>query len=260
MLSALKIKKPNQVKEGIHAILYGDPKSGKTSTLDDPNMKVLLLDIEGGSAVLAGAENVDIVPIEKLEDLQEVAKLLKKGVFIDEEGNEVPFNYGLVAIDSLTRLQDLVKDYIVRVYAPNRKREIQGKFGAQSDWGDFGLIIKDMVKFFHTLTKQGEKSINVMWIAHKENVKDDITGGIVGTKIQMQGSSANEIMSVVDAIFYMVKKDTEQGLKFGVATRKMGAIEAGVRQSKKEERLPDIIENPVWSEIFTKLGYKVALK
>lgn len=260
MQSALRIKKPAKAKEGIHAILYGDPKTGKTSTLDDPNMRVLLLDVEGGSAVLSDAENVDIVPIEKLEDLHEVGKLLKDNVFVDEEGNIVPFNYGLVAIDSLTRLQDLVKDYVVRVLAPNRKREIQGKFGAQSDWGDFGIIMKDMVKFFHGLTKRGEKSINVMWIAHRENIKDDVTGGIIGTQIKMQGSSAPEIMSVVDAIFYMVKKDTDEGLKFGVATRKMGIIEAGVRQSKKEERLPDIIENPVWSEIFTKLGYKVMMK
>ena len=260
MQAALRIKKPAKAKEGIHAILYDDPKTGKTSTLDDPNMRVLLLDIEGGSAVLSDAENVDIVPIEKLEDLQEAAKLLKDNVFVDEEGNIVPFNYGLVAIDSLTRLQDLVKDYVVRVLAPNRKREIQGKFGAQSDWRDFGIIMKDMVKFFHGLTKRGEKSINVMWIAHRENIKDDVTGGIIGTQIKMQGSSAPEIMSVVDAIFYMVKKDTDEGLKFGIATRKMGIVEAGVRQSKKEERLPDIIENPVWSEIFTKLGYKVTMK
>ena len=35
MQAALRIKKPSKVKEGIHAILYGDPKTGKTSTLDD---------------------------------------------------------------------------------------------------------------------------------------------------------------------------------------------------------------------------------
>lgn len=257
MKAALKIKKPINSKEGIHSILYGDPKTGKTSTLDDPNMKILVIDLEGGSAVLSDAPNTDIISVETLEELNEVFTLLKNNQFVDEEGNIVPFDYGLVAIDSITRLQDLVKDYVVRVVAPNRNREIKGKFGAQMDWGDFGIIMKDLVKFAHGLTKRGDQSINIMWIAHRDNVRDEVTGGIIGTQIKLQGSSGIEIMSIVDAIFYMVKKDTQEGLKFGVATRKMGIVEAGVRQSKKEERLPDVIENPVWSEIFTKLGYNV---
>jgi hypothetical protein len=43
MLAALMPQKPTKEESGIHSILYGEPKSGKTTTLDDPNMKVLLL-------------------------------------------------------------------------------------------------------------------------------------------------------------------------------------------------------------------------
>ena len=254
----IKLKNPAKVIEGIHSILYGQQKSGKTSTLDDPNMRVLLLDLEGGSSVLAGAENVDIVPIESWEDLQEVGKLLARHVFVDEDGKEVPFNYDLVAIDSVTRLQDLVKVYIAKTHAPNRKREIVGQFGCQGDWGDFGLLLQGIVKFFHNLTKNGEKSINIMWIAHKDDIKDDLDGRITGTKIMMQGDkNAPVIMSVVDAVFYMVKRETEQGLQFGILTQKKGIYDAGVRQSKRQEPLDDFIVNPIWSDIFKHLGYKV---
>jgi hypothetical protein len=39
MLAALMPQKPTKEESGIHSILYGEPKSGKTTTLDDPNMK-----------------------------------------------------------------------------------------------------------------------------------------------------------------------------------------------------------------------------
>lgn len=264
MLAALMPKKPKMEKDGSHTILYGDPKTGKTTTLDDPNMRVLLLDMEGGDAVLAGSPNVDIVPINTLEQLNAYMELLKVNKWINSEGKIVPIEHGLIAIDSITRLQDLVKKYIVETLVPNRKREVQGVFGAQSDWGNFGTIITDLVKYAHTLTKRGEKSLNIMWIAHKDNKYENPNAEtmVTGTQIKMQGSSVPIVMSVVDGIFFMNKgiienKQTkEKNLYYWIQTETIGVTEAGVRQSKREEKLPARIFNPVWSEIFDKLGYK----
>lgn len=264
MISTLIPSKQVEEKEGIDSILYGDPKTGKTTTLDDPTMKVLLLDLEGGSSVLAGSPNVDIVPITSLEQLNAAGELIKNLQWVSPEGKIIPYSYGLVAIDSITRLQDLVKKFIVETYAPNRRREIATKFGAQTDWGDFGIIISDLVKYFHGLTKRGSKSINVMWIAHKDNKYENpnVETLVTGTQIKMQGGSVPIVMSTVDAIFYMSKgiienKQTkEKNLYYWIQTETMGVTEAGVRQSKREEKLPQRIYNPVWSEIFTKLGYK----
>lgn len=270
MLAALMPKKVEAEKDGIHGILYGDPKSGKTSTLDDPNMKVLLLDMEGGESVLAGSPNVDIVKIDSLEKLNAYVSLLKKGQWINHEGQLVPLEHGLVAADSITRLQDLVKDYVVRVVAPNRQREIKdgdpkNRFGARSDWGNFGDIITDLVKYVHGLTKRGKDSINFFWLAHKDNKYEDpmVETKVTGTQIKMQGSSVPIVMSVVDAIFYMnkgeiTKKSTgETNMYYWIQTDRVGLTEAGVRQSRREEKLPVKIFNPVWSEIFEKLGYKI---
>lgn len=259
LLAALTPKKPEKVIEGVHSILYGEPKSGKTTTLDDPTMKVLLLDMEGGTSVLTGSQTVDIVKIETLEQLNAYFGLLKENKWVNPEGKIVPLEHGLVAVDSITRLQDLVKKYVVKVLAPNRKREIKDKFGAQSDWGDFGIIIKDLVKYAHNLTKRGDRSLNIMWLAHKDNKYENplAESQVTGTQIKMQGSSVSEVMSVVDAIFYMNKLEKEGKVHYFIQTDKMGIVEAGVRQSRRDERLPKIIENPVWSEIFTKLGYQV---
>ncbi len=136
----LTIKKPSSNAEGFHGILYGEPGTGKTSTADDPEFKTLLLDLEGGSSVLSEATNTDIIEINTWEDLVEAGKSIKQGFFETSSG-KVPCTYDMIFIDSITRLQDLCKEYVVRVVAPNRRREIQTKFGAMADWGD----LKDLV-------------------------------------------------------------------------------------------------------------------
>jgi hypothetical protein len=250
---AIKITSPAEVREGMHSVLYGKPKTGKTSTCDDPKLNVLIADLEGGTAVLSEAKNVSRVAIESFEDFKEFTNMVQRG-YVEKEGD---FDFDLVVIDSISRLQELIKDYVAKTYAPNRKREIQGKFGAMADWGDLRDIMLSAVKVWHSMTKRGEKSYHVMWIAHEATVKDELTEQAVATKIQLQGKdTADIVMAHVDAIFYMYNKlDDDGNIKRGILTKNYGIYQAGVRQSKHKEPLPASIENPVWSEIYEKLGY-----
>ncbi len=248
----LQITKPSQIKEGIHAVLYGKPKTGKTSTADDPKFKVLIADMEGGTAVLSDAKNVDRVAIATLEDFNEFTTIVQRGYF-EKQGD---FKYDMIVIDSISRLQELVKEYVAKVYAPNRKREINGKFGAMADWGDLRDIIINIIKTWHTLTKRGENSVHALWIAHEGVTKDELTEQPLTTKIQLQGKdTADIVMAHVDAIFYMFNKVEDRVIKRGVLTQNAGIYQAGVRQPKGREPLPVAIYNPVWSDIFEKLGY-----
>jgi hypothetical protein len=249
-------KKPTEATEGVDAILYGPPKSGKTSTLDDPNFKILIVDVDGGSSVLANAKNTELFPATTWEEVCEIGESFKRGYF-NINGQKVPTYHDLLAFDSLTRLQDLCKEYIVNRYAPNRKREIAGKFGGLQDWGDLKSLMTDIVKEFHGLTKRGDKSIHIMWLAHVDFVTDPDAGSkILGTKIMMQGKETGDIiMSVVDSIFYMEKAEKDGQEHFFVRTRKSGYIDAGVRVPKNREKLAPAIKNPVWSEIFENMGY-----
>lgn len=265
------VTKPALAVEGLHGVLYGEPKTGKTSTLDDPVFKVLLLDLEGGSAVLSEAENVDRIPI--VDEIDPATGKVTKFAFQtfievmkDVESGELT-GYDLYAIDSMTQFEEAVKNYIVHVFAPMRNgRPSKEKFmfGGQQDWGDLKTLIIRMVKWIHGMTKRGEKSIHVLWIAHIADKKENIPGTdeqrVVGKKIALQGGNTAEVvMSIVDAIFYMFNREVKDGettkLWRGIATKPRGVIPAMARQSKKRDPLPDLIGNPVWSEIFETLGY-----
>ena len=250
----IKITKPAEIREGFHGLLYGKPKTGKTSTADDTKLKVLVADLEGGTAVLSDAKNVDRVAIENFEQFKEFTEMVQRG-FIEKEGD---LKYDLIFIDSISRLQELVKEYVAKTYAPTRKREIQGKFGAMADWGDLRDIMLSAVKAWHSITKRGTKSFHVMWIAHEAVIKDEMTEQAISTKIQLQGKdTADIVMAHVDGIFYMFNKAEEDGtIKRGILTQNAGIYQAGVRQSKHKQPLPNVIYNPQWSDIFTQLGYK----
>lgn len=263
-----QITSPAKAIEGADVILYGPPKCGKTSTLDDPKLKILHIDLEGGSAVLYGAENVSRINVpeeaQRLGLLQfEVVVQIIKAI---ETGELSGFD--AYALDSLTQFEDCVKEYIVKKYAPNRKREIEGRFGAQSDWGDLKDLITTTVKRVHALTKRGENSVHWIWIAHVAQVKDDVTERVVRTRVQLQGSNTAEVvMSIVDAIFYMsaYSVETEENgqkrveVERAILTKPSGPYVAEYRVSKrmleKGDVLPRVIKNPVWSDIFEALGY-----
>lgn len=253
----LKITKPAEVTEGFHGILYGKPKVGKTSTADDPKFKTLLIDMEGGSAVLSQAKNVDRIAVEDFKDFIEITESVKRGYF--QIGNDkVKAEYDLYVIDSISALQELIKQYVATSYAPSRRREIQGKFGAMADWGDLRDIITRTTKAWHQLTKRHEDSIHCMWIAHEQVIKDENTEQAVGTKVQLQGKdTADIVMAHVDGIFYMFNRQNKETkeLERGVLTQTTGIYAAGVRQSKHAEQLPSVMIDPVWSDIFNKLGY-----
>ena len=253
----IKITKPSEVTEGFHGILYGKPKVGKTSTADDPVFRTLLIDMEGGSAVLSQAKNVDRIAVDDFRDFVEITDAVKRGYYNDGD-KKVSLDYDLYVIDSISALQELLKHYIATVYAPQRRREIAGKFGAMADWGDLRDLITRTTKAWHQLTKRNSDSIHCMWIAHEQVIKDETTEQASGTKIQLQGKdTADIVMAHVDGIFYMFNKNNKETkeLERGILTQSAGIYAAGVRQSKHAKPLDAQIINPVWSDIFTKLGY-----
>lgn len=252
---------PAEATEAFHGIIYGPSGCGKTSTLDDDNLKVLLVDMEGGSAVLNGAPNIkrlDVPQIAlktgklKFEVLVDIGKAVEANKFAE---------FDLIGMDSMTAFEEIVKEYIALKYAPNRAREIQEKFGCKADWGDLRDLISRNIRWWHSFTKRGDKSQHVMWMAHVLVERDEDTNRATNTKIMLQGSATSEIvMSIVDGFFYMYNKDIivdkkVTGVERGILTQNSGYIQSKARQSKRMEALPTKIISPVWSHIFETLGY-----
>jgi len=255
------VKKPGeekkQEKRGYSAVLYGPPMVGKTTTLhDDPSWRVCLIDLDKNSTTVEESENVTIIGVDTFEEYLSVKEGVHNGVW-KFPGGELKMDFDLYAIDSFTTMEEKIKDYIVRVFAPNRRREIPSKFGAQSDWGDLQDIEIREVRDWQAMTKRDKNPINVLWIGHDNLVKNDM-GQIIATELLLQGNyAAPRIFSAVDAVFYMFKKEKDGKVGRGIFTIDQGIYKADARIAiQRRGELPPVIWNPKWSKIFSILGYK----
>ena len=90
IISAKDIK-----QDHITALIYGTPGMGKTSLLGLLPGRTLIVDIDKGTSVLAGCENVDIVRLSRFNELDELAH---------QFAQDCPYNN--VCIDTLSELEN----------------------------------------------------------------------------------------------------------------------------------------------------------
>lgn len=254
-------------KEGRSALLYGPPFSGKTSTLQyDKSIRVLLLDLDKNSGVLDSVDNVDILGVNSLEDIQKIREAIASGAgFVIIEGIKIILDYDLYVIDSFTTLEEAIKNIIPTTFAPNRNREIKGRFGAQMDWDDLQRMEVDEFRNWQKLTRNGDKSINVLWIGHDMEAKESTDFNQI-IQLRLQGKyAAPGIMGATDGIFYMFKqkikpaKDKPEIMGYGVYTdnQVLGntTYKAGARMPARARlSMPDVIWFPKWGDVFRQLG------
>jgi hypothetical protein len=266
-------KKPEQRKEGRSIVAYGPPFVGKTTSLADPDVRVLLADMDHNTSPLDTAENVDIFPIDSYEDYLVFRESVERGYFMmDKNGFFVlqgvqkieMQEYDIIAFDSFTRFEELIKRYVRETFAPNRKRELAEKFGAQSDWQDLQDIEVQQVRDWQQLTRT--KGFNVIWIGHDMTLFNDPNAESRPTHIQLalQGKYASSrIMGAVDAVVYFAKVSRPSKadpkvmeLVRGMYTQQFGITQADMRLPvEKREKLQNFIPNPKWSKILPYLGY-----
>ena len=88
--------------EKITCLIYGTPGMGKTTLLGLLPGRTLIIDIDRGTSVIAGCENVDIVRVsENLVELEELLKLLN-----------AKCEYQNIAIDSISELERAMLAYL----------------------------------------------------------------------------------------------------------------------------------------------------
>lgn len=260
---AVTLKTETPERRGYSAVLYGPPLVGKTTTLAlDPNFKVGLIDLDKNSTTVEESGNVTIFGCDDFSDYLAVKEGARAGSM--KIGNQtVKMDFDLYAIDSFTTMEERIKRYVVDKFAPNRKREIASKFGAQTDWADLQDLEIAEVRDWQAMTKRASNPINVLWIGHDNLVLDSLTGQAVATELLLQGKyAAPRIISAVDAMFYMIKQpDTKvKGVVHrGIYTIDQGIVRADARiaiQRRSELKSSYWDSNIKWSEIFGAMGYK----
>ncbi|MMZ47338.1 hypothetical protein D1872_89820 [compost metagenome] len=261
--------KPGGTKEekgsipvGRSIVLYGPPFSGKTSTLqNDTNLRILLIDMDKNSSVVEETGNVDILGCDTFEDYLAIKEGIRAGKYVIPGGPAIEMSYDLYVIDSFTRFEELIKAYVVEKYAPKRKREIEGKFGAQTDWQDLQDHEVREVREMQGMTRRVGKPINVLWIGHDMEAtnSDDFNRKL---QLRLQGKyAAPGIMGAVDAVFYMFKQvfpatgEKPERIGFGIYTMDQGAAQAEARLSvAKRKELSKVVWFPKWGDILRTLG------
>lgn len=243
--------------EGRSAVLYGPPLNGKTSTLQyDPNIRVLLIDVDQNSGVLSRAGNVDIIGCDGYEEYLAICKGVESGTYVLPDGTRIPMDYDLYVIDSFTRFEELIKSWVVTTFAPKRSREISGKFGAQSDWQDLQDEEIRQVRFWQSMTRRNDRPVNILWIGHDMAAETADYESVI--QLRLQGKyAAPGIMSAVDGLFYMVKQWSDEHKRFlyGVATMNHNKAKAEVRLSMQDRmEMKPIIWFPKWGEVFRQFG------
>ena len=187
-----------------YLILYGLPKSGKTSCLAQLEGN-LIIDLEGGSKF------IDALAIQArtINDLGEIAQAIRA------KNTEVGHNfYKRITIDNATRLEDICMGYACTLY---RQTEI-GKNWKGNDvttlahgagYGYLRTAVKKVIDMFRPLCDE------FILVGH---VKDSITdkdGQEVNAKeIDLVGKLGKIVCGMADAVGYVYRKDNETHISF----------------------------------------------
>ncbi len=107
------------------------------STMPGKGVVIDIPQIEGGTSVLAGTTNIDVLPVVRWDELDDVWKYLQGGTH----------EYKWVAIDTITACQTLA----MRKAVSERDLAADVHLVTQQDWGKIGLLMSELFYRFRLL-------------------------------------------------------------------------------------------------------------
>lgn len=216
-----RIKKVDNTKQHLKILVYGEPGVGKTS-LYGKAKDTLVLDVEQGTSVLPLDSEVDIFQLTCWEDLQEVFSLLQSG----------ELKYTNIVLDSITEIQELCKDYILRSQKRNRVSE---DTPSQQDYGELVEKMRKMLRNFRALPS------NLIFIARVKNFRDQMTGEERFRPL-LVGQLQDDLPAAMDIVGYLAADETGKRVMFFDLIGKYVAKDRTHRLGKK-------MENPDWDKL-----------
>ena len=161
MTARPNIQKLSETKPFWNVLIYADSGTGKT-VFAGSDLKVLFIAPEDDGLMSAQrmGSSADKITVEKWEDIKQAYD------YFSENPEELS-NYNVLSIDSLTEMQFLAKDYVLRMGADEKRRKGQDPDKLQlQDYGTLHEIVEQMVRGFNDLP------VNVLWTATSKKVED----------------------------------------------------------------------------------------
>jgi hypothetical protein len=187
-------------------IIYaGAPGSKKTTYMASwPNPLFLYADRNLG---ILGKLGVPYVPIPDWETWdKKVVPLLRAGEWVDEREEKIPFPYSTVVIDTISSISDLCYDY-------NAK-----KWGEQDKSFKFwDRMLSDQMRGIRVVTNMASKGVNVLMGCHLKDKENEV-GRVIGTKLDIWGKAAINIVKLFDDVLVCMKETKEDEEEFWVST------------------------------------------
>ena len=197
----------------LNLMVYGEPGVGKTYLLQTAVKPALVLDAEGGTLTLMGAD-VDILKIASPEDIRDAFKELKNGA-----------GYKTVCFDSITEIYKHFMDEIIK-----KNPNIARSYGDQPSLSDYGRASELMRR---TIRQFRDLPIHFIATALVHDLKDEKDGSITRLP-SLPGKLAYEVAGYMDVVGYVfANEDKETGeTERGVLVQPRGTIIAKDRSGK----------------------------
>lgn len=211
---ALEIKKATEISRTHEwrVLLYGKPGLGKTSAIKGLTGKVLVLDLDGSSRVLAGLKDVDVISFNRENPIQSMKEFL-------DEARGILKGYQTLVIDNITAFE---KDWFVA-------RGLKSKNGIRNEIQDYG----DYTNYFlRLITMIYSFPINIYVTAWEDKRDIDLEDGTKLTEYipQVRNQVLNQLLGLTDVV---------GRIQVNPATHGRGAILEGSDGVYAKNRLDD---------------------
>lgn len=218
-------------------LIYGRNKKGKTTFSISAGIEnTLVLDPEFGTGQMK-SKDPNVWPIERWEDLDEAYQFIRLG--------DHPYEW--IAVDGLTKMSSMALNYVMRV-AEERSLDRHPGMVQLKDYGQAGVLVKDMLNNFYNLRNYGVIfTAQERMVEGNDSEQDEDSEEAVATYVpdlpKGARASANSIVDVIGRI-YTVKVEDRSGISR--VQRRLWLADSNKYDTgyRSDYNLPDMLKLP----------------